>query len=101
MSDAYDVPGGKLKLKGVTKKKGASLVKKKTPTKEEVPAPKIVLPEDPRTESQKRYDEIQSKREMDQIKKKASKSHKQKVEEFNKYLGSLSEHHDIPKVGPG
>jgi protein FAM32A len=31
----------------------------------------------------------------------ASKSHKEKVAEFNEYLGKLSEHHDIPKVGPG
>lgn len=30
--------------------------------------------------------------------KKASKSHKEKVEEYNKYLASLSEHHDMPKV---
>lgn len=30
--------------------------------------------------------------------KKASKTHKQRVEEFNKHLDSLSEHYDIPKV---
>lgn len=32
------------------------------------------------------------------ILKKASKTHKQRVEEFNKHLDSLSEHYDIPKV---
>lgn len=32
------------------------------------------------------------------ILKKASKTHKQRVEEFNKHLNSLSEHYDIPKV---
>ncbi len=31
----------------------------------------------------------------------ARKSHKEKVSDFNEYLGKLSEHHDIPKVGPG
>lgn len=28
----------------------------------------------------------------------AAKSHREKVEEFNKYLSQLSEHYDIPKV---
>lgn len=32
------------------------------------------------------------------IMKKAAKTHKQRVEEFNKHLDSLSEHYDIPKV---
>lgn len=32
------------------------------------------------------------------ILKKAAKTHKQRVEEFNKHLDSLSEHYDIPKV---
>jgi protein FAM32A len=35
------------------------------------------------------------------IKEMASKSHKDKVREFNEKLSKLSEHHDIPKVGPG
>jgi protein FAM32A len=37
----------------------------------------------------------------DRVEKNAEKSHKQKVEEFNKYLNSMSEYHDIPRVGPG
>ena len=31
----------------------------------------------------------------------ASKSHRDRVREFNEYLTNLTEHHDIPKVGPG
>jgi protein FAM32A len=29
------------------------------------------------------------------------KSHRERVAEFNTYLQNLSEHYDIPKVGPG
>ena len=35
------------------------------------------------------------------IRKKISKSHRQAIEEYNAKLASLSEHHDIPRVGPG
>jgi len=37
-------------------------------------------------------------REKDRIKKRATLNHKEKVEKFNSYLASLSEHYDIPKV---
>lgn len=29
------------------------------------------------------------------------KTHKERVEELNTYLSKLSEHHDMPKIGPG
>lgn len=48
-----------------------------------------------------RYHEQLAKLEAERAAKQASKSHRQKVEEFNQYLANLSEHHDIPKVGPG
>ena len=35
------------------------------------------------------------------IRKKISKSHRQAIEEYNSKLASLSEHNDIPRVGPG
>ena len=38
---------------------------------------------------------------MDRVSKAADKSHKERVAEFNNKLEQLSEHHDIPKVGPG
>jgi len=40
----------------------------------------------------------QEKMQEERIKKKASMTHKQRVEEFNKHLDSLTEHFDIPKV---
>ena len=36
-----------------------------------------------------------------QARTEAHKSHKDKVDSFNAYLDSLSEHHDMPKIGPG
>jgi len=29
------------------------------------------------------------------------KTHKERVEELNTYLSRLSEHHDMPRIGPG
>lgn len=29
------------------------------------------------------------------------KTHKERVDELNAYLARLSEHHDMPKIGPG
>ena len=56
---------------------------------------------DRRTAAEKRYDEMMLKREKERVAKAASKSHRERVNEFNAYLQNLSEHHDIPKVGPG
>lgn len=53
------------------------------------------------TEAERKFEEVRKKRMHQRIAKEARTSHKEKVDAFNKYLGSLSEHHDIPKVGPG
>jgi protein FAM32A len=37
----------------------------------------------------------------EKLKKEGAKTHKQRVEELNNYLSTLSEHHDMPKIGPG
>nr|CAD7408876.1 unnamed protein product [Timema cristinae] len=36
--------------------------------------------------------------QKERINQKASMTHKQRVEEFNRHLDSLTEHFDIPKV---
>ena len=54
-----------------------------------------------KTEAEKRYEEMRRKRLEDRLKKEGVKTHKEKVEELNKYLSGLSEHHDMPKIGPG
>ncbi|GAB5362491.1 hypothetical protein AAMO2058_000801500 [Amorphochlora amoebiformis] len=53
------------------------------------------------TESEKNYLKTKSKMEERLIKKKIKKTHREKIKEFNNYLGSLTEHNDIPRVGPG
>jgi protein FAM32A len=54
-----------------------------------------------KTEAERRHDEIRRKRLEEKFKKEGVKTHKEKVEELNKYLSGLSEHHDMPKIGPG
>lgn len=54
-----------------------------------------------KTEAEKRHDEMRRKRLEEKVKKEGVKTHKEKVEELNKYLSGLSEHHDMPKIGPG
>ncbi|GAA5904684.1 hypothetical protein JCM6882_008346 [Rhodosporidiobolus microsporus] len=56
---------------------------------------------DGKTDAQRRFEEVQRKRLLDKAAKAAVKSHKDRVAEFNEKLENLSEHYDIPKVGPG
>ena len=57
---------------------------------------------DARTAAERAYDDAYRRsHERKMIEDMASKSHKDKVREFNEKLSKLSEHHDIPKVGPG
>ncbi|TFK77354.1 DUF1754-domain-containing protein [Pluteus cervinus] len=54
-----------------------------------------------KTEAEKRFEEVQQRRLAQRVQKMAHKTHKERVDDLNKHLESLSEHHDIPKVGPG
>lgn len=75
-----------------------------------------------KTEAQKRQEELRRKRVSgrlmppqilidlvsdlraqleERLKKEGIKTHKERVEELNKYLSGLSEHHDMPRIGPG
>lgn len=56
---------------------------------------------DTRTESEKKFDHIQRRRLHHKVKDQAKLSHKDKVDEFNKKLERLTEHNDLPKIGPG
>ncbi|NXS15730.1 FA32A protein, partial [Mystacornis crossleyi] len=63
---------------------------------------------DKRTPAQVAFGKMQEKRQMERILKKASKTHKQRVDtrflslslpqDFNRHLDTLTEHYDIPKV---
>ncbi|KAI9850501.1 MAG: hypothetical protein M1838_005565 [Thelocarpon superellum] len=57
--------------------------------------------QDRKTAAEKRYEEQRRKRLLDRIQREGLKSHKERVEDLNKYLANLSEHHDMPRIGPG
>ncbi|CAH1756631.1 2222_t:CDS:2 [Entrophospora sp. SA101] len=89
MSDYDHAPGGTLKLKG-----GNSTTKEIL--EEEKTKPVRVIE---KTEAEKKFEEIQRKRFEERVQKAARKSHKDR--EFNRKLDEMTEHYDIPKVGPG
>lgn len=53
-----------------------------------------------KTAAELAFEKAQREKRLKQ-QKAAHKSHKEKVAEFNDKLSKLSEHYDIPKVGPG
>lgn len=53
------------------------------------------------TPAERRFLHQTQKLELQRLAKMASKSHRDRIHEFNQYLANLSEHYDIPKVGPG
>lgn len=56
---------------------------------------------DTRTDAERKHAAMVRQREEERLRKLAGKSHRDRIKEFNEYLTNLSEHHDIPKVGPG
>lgn len=98
--------GGSLKLKGTQKKQKKPKKNINTSAEQPVaPASSLDAHLDARqmqkTAAQLQFEKKQKERKNTTIDKLAEKSHKQRVEDYNKYLASLSEHHDIPRVGPG
>ncbi|KAK0635215.1 hypothetical protein B0T17DRAFT_515654 [Bombardia bombarda] len=62
--------------------------------------------DDNKTEAERRFAEIKRKRLKEltgsaRVRPELLKTHKQRVEELNSHLSRLSEHHDMPKIGPG
>ncbi|KAL3528488.1 hypothetical protein ACH5RR_007810 [Cinchona calisaya] len=53
------------------------------------------------TPAERRYVEQRAKIDMHRLAKTANKSHRDRIQDFNQYLANMSEHYDIPKVGPG
>ncbi len=48
-----------------------------------------------KTEAERRYEERRRKRLDERVKREGLKTHKERVEELNRYLSNLSEHHDM------
>lgn len=98
--------GGSLKIKGLDLKKKKKKAKSKTHESQdpqESKIPEAQIPPEPRqkTAAEIKFQEIQRKRMLAKVEKEGVKSHKEKVQEFNAHLASLTEHNDIPRVGPG
>ncbi|ETB61836.1 hypothetical protein YYC_01647 [Plasmodium yoelii 17X] len=53
------------------------------------------------TESEKAYQLVLKKREKQRMENFLKESYRKRLQKFNDNLASLSEHFDIPKVGPG
>ncbi|KAG9965101.1 hypothetical protein KCU61_g1966, partial [Aureobasidium melanogenum] len=127
-SSEYTSAGGGLKLKGAKnagiekkrKKKSSSKSsavaattsssKDATPAKDttdpdleqrEKNKQESLIPDDGKTEYERRHEETRRKRLEERLMREGVKTHKERVEELNKYLSTLSEHHDMPRIGPG
>ncbi|EON97663.1 putative duf1754-domain-containing protein [Phaeoacremonium minimum UCRPA7] len=64
------------------------------------------VPQHRKTEAERRFEEARRKKLLELSESANSrpellKTHKERVEELNTYLSKLSEHHDMPKIGPG
>ncbi|XP_062008915.1 uncharacterized protein LOC133725609 [Rosa rugosa] len=53
------------------------------------------------TPAERRYIEQREQIDNHRLAKTANKSHRDRIQDFNQYLANMSEHYDIPKVGPG
>ncbi|KAI3971378.1 hypothetical protein MKX01_008222 [Papaver californicum] len=90
MSEYDNIVVGKLKLKGkATDVKVVGLKKKKKQKKVQ-------------------YERIAEIKESElstgchcRLAKTSNKAHRDRIQDFNQYLANMSEHYDIPKVGPG
>ena len=74
---------------------GESSTKQKSDTPSSSTNQKPVLV---KTKAQLKFEQMKEEQQKKRILDKASKTHKQRVEEFNRHLDSLTEHFDIPKV---
>ncbi|KAI5856220.1 DUF1754-domain-containing protein [Durotheca rogersii] len=59
-----------------------------------------------KTEAERQYEEANRKKMLKVVQdpkltSEFRKTHKERVEGLNTYLSKLSEHHDMPKIGPG
>ncbi|CAL5439299.1 unnamed protein product [Camellia sinensis] len=53
------------------------------------------------TPAERRYMEQKEQIDVHRLAKISNKSHRDRILDFNQYLANMSEHYDIPKVGPG
>lgn len=103
MTTSSSFVGGALSFKGdkKAKKKRSNQSKHKNTNTTDEPLPTATTttaPEDDMTEAEKKALAKKQEREKQELELVAKKSHRERVEEFNEKLGSLTEHNDIPRV---
>ena len=54
-----------------------------------------------KTDAEKMFEKRRKQLEKEEAKKLAKESYREKIAKFNAHISKLSEHHDIPRVGPG
>ena len=89
------IRGNKLPLKG------SSITAKSVSSTGESRSINIGKVQKSKTKAEMAHEQRMKEKRKKELLASQSKSHKQKVAEFNEKLAKLSEHHDIPKVGPG
>ena len=108
MSEYGKVKQGGLVLKGGLSLSGKKKMKKKKKKKKKRKREEDLLDsdnaddnnvKDSRTNAERDYDEKNKLRELERLKKMAKLTHRETIDQYNNYLASLSEHHDVPKVG--
>ena len=118
-ADAYSsIVGGKLNLKGGIEKKKK---KKKSDAAEAAgvaaaaaathasqasssrltASTMLAGPSSGHTAAELRHIQKKADRTIEKLEKGELKSHRERVKDFNDYLGSLTEHYDLPKVSKG
>lgn len=92
--------GGALSFKGDGKKKAKKVKRKIEKVKHELKVKESVAATvvEELTEAEKKAALRRQEREKECLKAVASKSHRERVEEFNEKLSQLTEHNDIPRV---
>ncbi|EFA83588.1 DUF1754 family protein [Heterostelium album PN500] len=108
MSKYDNIVGGKLKLKGAAvplkpsfdgkKKKKKSKIRKVDDESNDDINNAGAIPTTGLTESEIKHKKQQERLEAKRIESMIKNSHKEKVEEYNRKLGNLPEHNDIPKA---
>jgi len=88
-------PGTASTLQAVLLEEHETMSRELGKTDEDADSKRNELDEIHKTEAERRHEEMRRKRLNDRLKKEGLKTHKERVEELNKYLSGLSEHHDM------
>ena len=92
------VRGGGLKLKGGKRRKKRSLDAAALVELPAAPAAAAPAPDDGLTESERAHKRRLTSRRKEAAERGTAKSHRERVDELNDKLASLTEHNDIPRI---